>query len=168
MVIYFKEHPNIDGIVTRAMNSNNKISLLWRWKSKNAYLQRSDTIQVTTSNLFFRNNVVNNVGLFDETLGPGADTKYGCGEDTDYLIRVFDKGYKIYYLADMTMTDIQVTLCEKELGLHKLQRTNNIKPLSGLTHRAHVNRLIYHPTSALFLKNWPANKFVRLGSSNLL
>lgn len=68
----------------------------------------------------------------------------------------------IHYLADMTMTDIQVTLCEQEFGLANVQRINNIQPLPDLTFRKHLNRIIIHPTSSLMRKNWPATKFLQL------
>ncbi|MBA2654529.1 MAG: hypothetical protein H0U71_05635 [Gammaproteobacteria bacterium] len=68
----------------------------------------------------------------------------------------------IYYLADMTMTDIQVTLCREEFNLKDLQRVNNIQALPDLIHRANPSRLIFHPTSSLLRKNWPARKFLNL------
>lgn len=68
----------------------------------------------------------------------------------------------IHYIADMTMTDIQVTLCQLEFKLLDVERSNNIKPLPGLNHRANVNRIVYHPTSSLKRKNWPAKKFLKL------
>lgn len=66
------------------------------------------------------------------------------------------------YLADMTMTDIQVTLCRNEFSLQKLQRVNGIQPLQGLSHRQHSKRIVIHPTSSLLRKNWPAKKFLKL------
>jgi heptosyltransferase III len=70
-----------------------------------------------------------------------------------------------YYKADMTMTDIQVTLCKYEFKLKAIQRINDIKPLPKLVHRAHANRIIIHPTSSLLRKNWPAKKFLQLAKA---
>jgi heptosyltransferase III len=67
-----------------------------------------------------------------------------------------------YYKADMTMVDIQATLCEYEFKLENIQRFNDIKPLASLNHRSHANRIIIHPTSSLVRKNWPAKKFLML------
>jgi GT2 family glycosyltransferase len=36
---------------------------------------------------FYRHSVVKTIGLFDPVLGPGTEFPYGCGEDTDYLLR---------------------------------------------------------------------------------
>lgn len=44
---------------------------------------------------FYRKNVVESVGGFDEELGPGATTLYECGEDTDYALRAMRGGYSI-------------------------------------------------------------------------
>jgi hypothetical protein len=66
------------------------------------------------------------------------------------------------YLADLTMTDIQVTLCQKEFKLDSVVRENNIQPLPGLVHKKHPSRIIIHPTSSLLRKNWPPKKFVQL------
>jgi glycosyltransferase involved in cell wall biosynthesis len=41
---------------------------------------------------FFRRDVVVGVGSFDETLGAGSGSPWGSGEDTDYLVRAWDKG----------------------------------------------------------------------------
>lgn len=66
------------------------------------------------------------------------------------------------YLADLTMTDIQVTLCQHEFNLKDVVRVNNIQPLAGLTYRKDDKRIVVHPTSSLLRKNWPPKKFVRL------
>jgi glycosyltransferase involved in cell wall biosynthesis len=42
---------------------------------------------------FYRKAVVDVVGGFDPELGPGTGLPYGCGEDTDYLLRVLAAGF---------------------------------------------------------------------------
>lgn len=41
---------------------------------------------------FYRKAVVDAVGVFDPGLGPGTGLPYGCGEDTDYLLRALAAG----------------------------------------------------------------------------
>lgn len=36
---------------------------------------------------FYRHSAVKAIGMFDPVLGPGTGLPYGCGEDTDYLLR---------------------------------------------------------------------------------
>lgn len=47
--------------------------------------------------LFLRRSVTDKIGGFDETLGPGAGTPWGAGEDTDYYLRVVEAGFNLYY-----------------------------------------------------------------------
>ena len=47
--------------------------------------------------LFLRTPVVKKVGSFDETLGPGAGTPWGAGEDTDYHLRILKAGFSLCY-----------------------------------------------------------------------
>ena len=40
---------------------------------------------------------------FDEELGAGADTAWGSGEETDYLLQILERGGKIYYDPALTV-----------------------------------------------------------------
>ena len=53
--------------------------------------------------LFLRRNVAEAVGNYDETLGPGAGTPWGAGEDTDYYLRVFKAGYNLFSNPDIVV-----------------------------------------------------------------
>lgn len=44
---------------------------------------------------FYRSEVVKQVGLFDEILGPGTGLAFGGGEDTDFLLRAYETGYSV-------------------------------------------------------------------------
>ena len=43
-----------------------------------------------------RRHVVDRVDGFDNSLGIGAGTPWGSGEDTDYLLRCLDAGVAVY------------------------------------------------------------------------
>lgn len=47
--------------------------------------------------IFLRRHVANTVGEFDETLGVGASSPWGSGEETDYLLRALAANYKLMY-----------------------------------------------------------------------
>ena len=51
--------------------------------------------------VFLSRQASESVGGFDETLGVGAGTPYGSGEDTDYLIRCLDNKLSIAYLSGL-------------------------------------------------------------------
>lgn len=41
--------------------------------------------------MFFRKNVVDKIGEFDEVLGVGSGTPFGSGEETDYMLRIIER-----------------------------------------------------------------------------
>ena len=90
IVDYFKEHPRIDGCATRIKEEPERIWFinLWKCKRNDAYLNKNSVLSIISSALFIRYQVVNDVGRFDEELGPGSSTKYGAGDESDYMIRV--------------------------------------------------------------------------------
>ncbi|MBW4614356.1 MAG: glycosyltransferase [Desmonostoc vinosum HA7617-LM4] len=51
--------------------------------------------------IFLRRSVVMEVGIFDETLGVGANTPWGSAEETDYLLRAINAG--LYYEPMLTV-----------------------------------------------------------------
>jgi glycosyltransferase involved in cell wall biosynthesis len=53
--------------------------------------------------IFLRSSVCTAVGLFDEELGAGAHTRFGSGEESDYLIRTVKLGFNIQYLPDLVV-----------------------------------------------------------------
>jgi len=69
----------------------------------------------------------------------------------------------LYHLPQ-TMVDIQVKICEEELGLVNVVRDNNLKPLVELVAAKYQNRVVINPTSFLKRKNWPKNKFIKLAA----
>ena len=52
--------------------------------------------------IFLRRATVTDVGKFDESLGVGANTPWGSGEETDYLLRAINTG--LYYDPSVTVT----------------------------------------------------------------
>lgn len=47
--------------------------------------------------VFLKKEVIDKVGVFDERLGVGSGTKYGSGEETDYLIRAIKEGFNLHH-----------------------------------------------------------------------
>lgn len=58
-------------------------------------------IKCISATIFIERKVFEKVGYFDENLGVGSGTKYSSGEETDYLLRALDKGFKIKYIDDI-------------------------------------------------------------------
>jgi glycosyltransferase involved in cell wall biosynthesis len=53
--------------------------------------------------IFLRSAVCAAVGSFDPELGVGASTRFGSGEETDYLIRTIKLGFNIQYLPQLVV-----------------------------------------------------------------
>ncbi|WP_162596042.1 glycosyltransferase family A protein [Bacillus sp. CGMCC 1.16541] len=61
-------------------------------------VNRKNVMKLMASiSMFYKRNVINKVGGFDERLGLGAKTIFQGGEDYDYPLRAMNKGFKIYY-----------------------------------------------------------------------
>ena len=60
------------------------------------------------------------------------------------------------------MVDIQLIQCKEHLNLQNIARDNGIMPLPNLIHRQYKKRIMIHPTSSKKMKNWPAEKFIKL------
>ena len=90
------------GGVTCASRANDGIASGARWRGKHAIIRRSNVWRTAISyTIFLRREVVDVVGEFDESLGLGAGTRWGSGEETDYILRALDRGIAIEYLSDL-------------------------------------------------------------------
>lgn len=50
---------------------------------------------------FFRKEAVDRIGPFDPVIGPGTGLPYGCGEDTDYLLRAIGAGLTVMHVPSV-------------------------------------------------------------------
>jgi GT2 family glycosyltransferase len=62
-----------------------------------------------TSTFFARRPAVLDIGGFDETLGVGSGTKFGSGEETDFLLRCLQRGFGVRYERDFLVHHDQVS-----------------------------------------------------------
>jgi glycosyltransferase involved in cell wall biosynthesis len=101
VVSQFQTHPRIGGLTGRSEDGQGEASggCLSRQES------RVDVKNVwkkgISYTIFLRSEVCHAVGSFDEELGLGAGTRFGSGEETDYLIRTVKMGFEIHYYPDL-------------------------------------------------------------------
>ena len=50
-----------------------------------------------SSMIFLRRQVFETIGLFPEWMGVGAGTRFGSGEETDYLLRAMPAGFTLWF-----------------------------------------------------------------------
>src|SRR5262249_9641648 len=68
-----------------------------RWDSELGPVARANIWRrAITFSIFLRAEVAREF-MFDETLGVGAGTPWGAGEETDYLLRMIEAGHVVHY-----------------------------------------------------------------------
>ncbi|HET7206096.1 MAG TPA: glycosyltransferase family 2 protein [Terriglobales bacterium] len=53
--------------------------------------------------LFLRRSVTDAVGSFDEEIGVGAASRYQSGEETDYILRALELGFRMWFEPSLTV-----------------------------------------------------------------
>jgi len=94
---FFEMHSEWDGVTGRSIDARGEESAFSFGKEDGLIDQFSVWQQAISYTIFLRRSVIDKVGLFDETLGLGAGTIFGSGEETDYVIRSLLLGFRIYY-----------------------------------------------------------------------
>ena len=69
--------------------------------------------------LFFKKQLVKDIGTFNEDLGVGSGTIYGAGEETDFVLRGLKEGYKGLFRKDLF---VYHPLKEETIDEQSLQR----------------------------------------------
>ena len=105
----FAAWPELDGLSGRTANAEGRGSASWK---QDRALLTDDNLwnRVNSASLFLRRDVVTRVGRFDESLGLGAGTPWGSGEEIDYVIRAVRSGAHIAFEPDLVVTHEQVPL----------------------------------------------------------
>ncbi|MDR2669648.1 MAG: glycosyltransferase [Desulfovibrio sp.] len=65
---------------------------------------------------FYRKQCVKAVGPFDERLGPGTGLPYGCGEDTDYVLRALAAGFGVYRARSVVVRHAPFSIRDPGIG----------------------------------------------------
>jgi glycosyltransferase involved in cell wall biosynthesis len=100
-------HPEWDGVTGRVLDEVGNEAVA-RWRRKPGPVDRVHVwTQGVAVSIFLRREVVECVGGFDETLGVGAGTPWGSGEETDYLLRVLEAGFDVWYQTELTARHAQ-------------------------------------------------------------
>lgn len=94
--------PEFDGICARCTDENG-IDAGLRWLKQPAVIDRLNIWRTSTeSTMFLRRNAISDL-RFNEELGLGANTPWGAGEGTDFLLRALSRGHRIKYDPDIVV-----------------------------------------------------------------
>lgn len=99
----FESHPEWDGVTGRSIDDSGRTSRGSFDMGPGRITLESVWTRGISYTIFLRRGVVEGIGDFDETLGLGAGTPFGSGEETDYLIRAIKAGYHIHYLPNLVV-----------------------------------------------------------------
>lgn len=112
----FAANPQYDGVLGRPVNEHG-VTTLGDYDSSSGEITRLNIWKRANSNtLFFRGGLVKAVGNFDEALGVGAGTAWGSAEDVDYPLRALDKGYRLYYDAQLTVYHPDLVFSRRQMN----------------------------------------------------
>jgi glycosyltransferase involved in cell wall biosynthesis len=98
---FFEHRPDHHGISGRTEGPDGS-TVVGRFSDRPGLVSKLNIwTRMTMAALFLRRSVTEAVGPFDESLGPGAGTPWGAGEDIDYPLRALELGFRIYYHPDL-------------------------------------------------------------------
>lgn len=99
----FIYHHDWDGVCGIANSGLGNVSR-WKWDKNPGRIDRKNIWKRCCSiTIFLKDNVIDEVGDFDVTLGLGSGTKWISGEETDYVLRAIDKGFNIQYCPEIVV-----------------------------------------------------------------
>lgn len=99
---FFAEHPEADGLTGRSVDGEGH-STNGRFGAEPAALDRLTLWGRHISyTIFVRGQSVRGL-RFDEGIGTGAGTMWGAGEETDYLLRILERGGALHYDPGLTV-----------------------------------------------------------------
>jgi glycosyltransferase involved in cell wall biosynthesis len=88
---------NLAGITGRSVDESGQGSQ-GRWATTSRRINKYNVwVCATSYTIFLRTSIVTQIGGFDETLGVGAGTKWGAGEEVNFLLQALRYGGIIQY-----------------------------------------------------------------------
>lgn len=93
---FLEKGANWDGIIGHTVDADGDRTLPWRDAAGPLTAALSWRRSVTYV-YFLRRAAVMAAGGFDETLGPGAGTPWGAGDDNEFMLRVLQAGARVYF-----------------------------------------------------------------------
>lgn len=137
----FQSNPGCSGFAGIPLDENGEVAS-GRFDSARGVIHMGNvwtrTIAVT---LFFERKIIDGIGGFDESLGVGAGTPWGAGEETDYALRAIKNGFKLIFDPDLIVHHPMITP-----GYGKRSRRKQLKYSRGI---GRVMRKHHYPLSTV-------------------
>lgn len=133
---FFEAHPNYQGLTVKPVDALGR-KLVNQASDRSCKIRKQTVFGCGKSIsycIFLRTVVTKEVGSFDETLGVGAGTSWGAGEEADYLLRAIDANYELYHYPDLSVHHPRKSLASSP---ERLQRALSYSQGSGRVMRKH-------------------------------
>lgn len=100
---FMQSHPDVDSVSGRMVHQEEESEAIT--KGQGNFLESPLKVAQIPGpwSLFLRGSGAQKAGTFDETLGPGAGTPWGSGEDTDYYLQVYEAGFNFFYNPEIVV-----------------------------------------------------------------
>lgn len=100
---WFEEHPTVDGLSILSSDTQGRHSGC-HWDRRGGTITKANVWRrAISSSIFLRRSAVESVGDFDVDVGLGSGTVWGAGEETDYLLRALQIGFRLEYFPSLTV-----------------------------------------------------------------
>lgn len=104
----FDEDPQLHVLTGRTIDAQGRNSVSIHLPRTQPITRANVFLAGNSNTIFVRREVLAVVGGFDETLGVGAGTMFGSGEETDFLLACLREGYSVRYHSDFLIHHDQV------------------------------------------------------------
>jgi len=108
IVAYFETHPVVDMVLGRTIDERGHESVSRFLAQSEPVTRRNVWLAGNTNALFVRRAAAEDIGGFDEKLGPGSGTPFKSGEDTDFVLMALNRGVRVYFEHDLAIHHDQV------------------------------------------------------------
>ena len=97
IIDFLERRDDVDILTGSSVDQNGDYSSL-PWDSEAGAVNKENVWRRGISySIFIKRRVVEAVSTFDLNLGVGSGTKFQSGDETDYLLRVIEAGFNVYY-----------------------------------------------------------------------
>ncbi|MGZ8897866.1 MAG: glycosyltransferase family 2 protein [Halobacteriota archaeon] len=97
VITWFEDNPHWDGLTGRSIDEDGAPSNARFAAARGQIDVEGVWTRGISYTIFLRRQLTKLVGQFDENIGLGAGTRFGSGEETDYLIRALRRNARVFY-----------------------------------------------------------------------
>jgi glycosyltransferase involved in cell wall biosynthesis len=100
---WFADHPE-HGVLFTCLRDADDIPVGPNWPKRACAGTKDNIWEIGLAACgFLRRGVTEAIGLLNENIGVGSDTKYQSGEETDYYLRALAKGFRVWFEPSITV-----------------------------------------------------------------